>query len=274
MNKNEKHAIQLCRDDIVEDLDAEYIVQILFSEQLICKELLEEIQELNETRRAKCERLLNNILRQNCKCTFDGFIKALQYKNVYDFLASTLEKKYSEIIAESDVNDSDAEFIPHRDNCRYEFGNSVSETNCDHNDNIQIQCTSVEDENSQSERIETPIPLFENIRRINPYTSQRRKLAALSLQLKRLSHDGQSDALQKYIKTINTSYERHKLNLGKAIGDKMCLADMHFTALEADLSERRVKFDVSDRSSMFNEMKDVIPFTTDPRISSMTFCAR
>jgi len=272
MNKNEKLAIQSCSRAIVEDLDAKDIVQILFSEQLIGIELLEKIQELKETRREKCERLLRYILQQNCKCTFAGFIKALQYEN--DFLASTLEKKYSEIIAESDVNDSDAEFIPHRENCRYEFGNSVSETNCDHNDSIHIQCTSVEDEISQSERIETPRPLFENIRRINPYTSQRRKLAALSLQLKRLSHDGQSDALQKYIKTINTSYERHKLNRGKAIGDKMCLADMHFTALEADLSERRVKFDVSDRSSMFNEMKDVIPFTTDPRISSMTFCAR
>ncbi|WAQ97800.1 hypothetical protein MAR_022173 [Mya arenaria] len=284
MNAKERSALRLCTSSIIEDLGPKDVVHVLFRDGNIDIEVFEEILELNETRRAKCRRLMRYLIDPQCKCSFNGLISAFTHDGAYSFLAKQLKESLTKVQAQEELpvpqyphveclNDLSDNNIPTR---TVEPKDRRRDEDCANYLNVE---PSTDDQNpgnsvGQTAHIESPTPLFQNIRRINVYTAKRRKLAALSVKLKRLSHDGQYDAFQKVVSAINTSYRRNKLSLMKLIGDRMGLADMRFASLEAEVSARRVRFEETDGSTTFRDMEAVIPFTTDPRLSSMTYLAR
>ncbi|KAL3841356.1 hypothetical protein ACJMK2_019514 [Sinanodonta woodiana] len=117
--------------------------------------------------------------------------------------------------------------------------------------------------------------LFASVGKISIHHKNRRKLAALAHKLKNFSHDGDVDKFRQINERINRRFERYKLRSDRHIKDNMELADMRFVALEAEVSLRRVQYDVSlYESDIFTDMREILPFTTNPTVSSMTYLAR
>ncbi|KAK3580884.1 hypothetical protein CHS0354_008169 [Potamilus streckersoni] len=114
-----------------------------------------------------------------------------------------------------------------------------------------------------------------SVGKISIHNKHRRKLATLAHKLKNLSHDGDVDTFRQINERINRKFERYKLRPDRHIKDNMELADMRFVALEAEVSLRRVQYDVSlCESDIFKDMLEILPFTTNPTVSSMTYLAR
>ncbi|XP_060596436.1 uncharacterized protein LOC132750459 [Ruditapes philippinarum] len=228
MNAEEKEVLQRLHLTVVEDLDVKEILPHLFQNKMITFEEYEEFEQLNEARATKCRKLLRTIMRPGSNCTFDGFLQALRYNDVYSFLADQLEQTFAETRNKSVY--------------RQESKNEV---------------------------------IYEPVRKINVFTKRRRAISALSHKLKRLSHDGDIGKFQKLVTAIDTKFKENKLNMFKNVTDRMQLADMRFASLEAGISAKRVQYDKTvSGGDMFRHMESVIPFTSNPRVSSMSYLAR
>lgn len=223
---------------VIQDLDVDDIVSYLYQENMITVEEYEELTELDETRTQKCERLLNIIQLPGSSCTFAGFIAALQYKNVYTFLAKSLQTELQEMLRRKCID---------------------SEEQGDERKEEASRCDK----------------LYEPVSKINVIANRKKKVAAVAYKLKRLSHEGDAVNFRKVQEAIMESFTKNKLERTKDISKRMELADMRFTALEAEASSRRVKY-VKDATDVdvFTSMESIIPFTSNPRLSSMTYLAR
>ncbi|XP_053389835.1 uncharacterized protein LOC128552793 [Mercenaria mercenaria] len=83
------------------------------------------------------------------------------------------------------------------------------------------------------------------------------------------------DKFNDIITAINSRCVMKKLQLGKCVRNYMEMADIKFTALDAQIEARRLKYDTSlTDSEVFVQMEKVIKFTSDPTVSSMTYLAR
>lgn len=169
MNVYEKTALKKAHLDLEKDLDATEIVSYLFQENLIVDEVYEEINELNETRRQKCRRLLDSVTSSDSKCTFAGFISALRYRNSYGFLADKLQQILLDLQTAGAVDDE--------------------------NTNHTIAA-------STSGDIASTI-MYEPVRKINVFTKRRKTMATLAHKLKRLSHDGDYANFRKVVVAID-----------------------------------------------------------------------
>lgn len=244
MNEKEKTVLQKVHLSLLSDLSAKDISPYLFQYGMITEEEYEDIEELNETRKKKCQKLLRFITRQNSKCTFEGFVQALRYNDAYSFLAERLEQTLEKVLqTETDPSGDRTE------------------------ENVAEFPSQEKHENSDI--------LYEPMRKINVFTKGRKTMSVLAHKLKRLSHDGDMDGFQRVVKAIDTKFRKNKLNGKKNIRDRMELADMRFTSLEAEISAKRVRYDKSvGEGDAFRYMESVIPFTSNPRVSSMTYLAR
>ena len=106
-------------------------------------------------------------------------------------------------------------------------------------------------------------------------SSHMRKVTILAHKLKTLSHDGNVEKLREITAALLDRFRNNKSKLNVSVNLKMKEADVAFTALEAEASAKRVKYDVTlYESDVFKEMESVIPFTSNPTCSSMTYLAR
>lgn len=244
MNTQEKTVLQEAHLCLIEDLNAKDIVPYLFQNDMIKREQYEEIEELNETRRTKCKQLLRFITRPNSTCTFIGFIQSLRYKG-YTFLADKLEQILEKRLKRKEVK---ADYWENEENCV------------------------VNDNDYGSNRSDI---IYEPVRKINVFTKNRKAMSALAHKLKRLSHNGDYKTFQKVVNAVDAKFKMHKLNTVQKVSERMELADMRFTSYEAEISAKRVQYDRSlGDGDVFRNMETVIPFTSNPRVSSMTYLAR
>lgn len=111
-----------------------------------------------------------------------------------------------------------------------------------------------------------PIP-----NKVNVFTTHRNKAMKYRHMFKRLSHGGD---YQKVCEMTQRMYTRWiKLKPDTAVGTK--LADLVFMAYDSEVENRRVKYDCSlYKDVVFDNMRDIIPYTSEPKVSSMTFLAR
>ncbi|KAH3838030.1 hypothetical protein DPMN_111435 [Dreissena polymorpha] len=238
MNQQEKRVIRDFAPIILNSLEVKDIIPYLWQHGLISQSVTEELLELNETRRTKCKKFLDYVLTVDSKCTFEGLLSALRFNNVYDFIADKLRK---ELVSNE---------------LFYDYSDALKQT------------TTV-DENAQGDM------LFQSVRKIPILTSERKRLTEFSIKLKHLSHNAEFDSLEKVTCSIKQTFYKDKLNNNKQVRGKMSLADMYFLSMEALVSLRRQKYDAAeDATNYFEEMTALIPFTTDPRISSMVYLAR
>lgn len=248
MNEQERAALQKCHLALINDLDAKEVSPHLFQNDMLTEEEYEEIDELNETRRTKCKRLLRFLTTPNSKCTFKGFIQSLRYNDAYPFLADKVEATLKEVLQSRTV---------------------IATGTANQNE------TSKPSDQQNSATTERSDVLYEPVRKINVFTKKRKTILTLGHKLKRLSHDGDYESFQRIVQTIDSKFERNKLNSSKKISDRMELADMRFTSLEAKIGAKRVQYDTSlGDGDVFRHMESVIPFTSNPRVSSMTYLAR
>lgn len=246
MNTLEKAVLQEAHLCLTEDLNAKDVAPYLFQNDMITCEQYEDIDELNETRRTKCKQLLRFITRANSKCTFTGFIQSLRYKGCYTFLADNLnqilEKHLKRKEVKTDYSKNEENYV---DNDKGYDTSNLSDI------------------------------MYEPVRKINVFTKKRKAMSAFAHKLKRLSHNGEYNAFQNIVSVIDAKFKKHKLNTVKKVSDRMELADMRFTSYEAEISARRVQYDRSlGGGDVFRNMESVLPFTTNPRVSSMTYLAR
>ncbi|KAH3841449.1 hypothetical protein DPMN_114912 [Dreissena polymorpha] len=240
MNKKELSAVRNVTPVILDNLDVKHIIPYLIQNGLVSQSTTEELLELNETRRSKCKRFLNYILSVDSKCTFEDLLSALRFKNVHSFIADQLQHAFETTV---DIITDKPE------------------------QNEGVHSTTLIDEKRCNEM------LTKNVPRIP--ISSRKSLCAVSVMLKRLSHNAEFDKLHEIANTIKRAYYTNRMKNNVQVTGKMCLADMHFVSLEALLSLRREKYiDSEDPSDFFKEMIELIPFTKDPKISSMVYLAR
>ncbi|XP_053389834.1 uncharacterized protein LOC128552792 [Mercenaria mercenaria] len=117
--------------------------------------------------------------------------------------------------------------------------------------------------------------LYEPVRKINVFTKRRKAISALAHKLKRLSHDGDIKTFQRVVTAIDTKFKKNKLNMTTGVNERMEFADMRFASIEAEISAKRVRYDRSlEEGDMFRDMESVISFTSNPRVSSMSYLAR
>lgn len=248
MNEQEKAALQKSHLELINDLDAKDVSPYLFQNDLLTAEEYEEIDELNGTQITKCKRLLRFLTRPSSKCTFEGFIQSLRYNDAYSFLADKVEETLKDVLKSRTVTATGTA-----------------------NQNETSQSSDLQN-SAITERSDV---LYEPVRKINVFTKKRKTVLALGHKLKRLSHDGDYEGFQRIVQTIDSKFQRNKLNSTKKISDRMELADMRFTSLEATTGAKRVQYDTSlSDGDVFRHMESLIPFTSNPRVSSMTYLAR
>lgn len=117
--------------------------------------------------------------------------------------------------------------------------------------------------------------LYDQVRKINIYSRNRGKIAKLAHSLKRLSHEGKMVEFNAVVDAINNKSIMGKLQEKNCVKSCMEVADIKFTALDAQIEARRLKYDTSlHDSEVFAEMESIIKYTSDPIVSSMTYLAR
>lgn len=117
--------------------------------------------------------------------------------------------------------------------------------------------------------------VYEPVRKINVFTNKRKIISTLSHKLVELSRDGDINKFKDVVTAVNTKFKNNKLNMLTNVRDRMHLADITFASIEAEISAKRVKFvKTVSEGDMFRDMESVIPFTSNPRVSSMSYLAR
>ena len=168
-------------------------------------------------------------------CSFKVFLSALRLQDQYIFLADKLEECMSQ-----------------KKTLERQHGNETD---------------SVEQSEGQN-KVEA---IAKQVDKISISSTHKRKIAIIAHELKKLSHDGKMEKLKKHTQLILNNFKMKKVSVIK----QMELADLAFTALEAEVIARRVKYDVTlYGSQVYDNMKSLIPFTTNPTTSSMTFLSR
>ncbi|XP_052821217.1 uncharacterized protein LOC128246804 [Mya arenaria] len=241
MNANEKKVIRHNFDYLMKNLIPLEITGILFQENLLSREQFEELDEIQRTTSHKCKRLLLFITAEDSRCTFGGFLKALRHKGVFSFVADKLE---SDLIADD--------------------GN-IEETTQGNQDKYS------DDENKGK----TNDIILETVRKIETHTSTKRRMTMFSHKLKKLPHDGHLEQFHDLRVAIERKYKKFKLDANRPILKRMELADMMFVSLDIGIEAKRLQYQTELGSGdVFEQMQAVIPYTSDPVLSSMTFCAR
>ena len=106
-------------------------------------------------------------------------------------------------------------------------------------------------------------------------TSHMRKVTILAHKLKTLSHNGNVEKLREITGSLLERFRSNNSKLDVSVDIKMKEADVAFTALEAEASAKGENYYMaSHESDVFKEMESVIPFTSNPTCSSMTYLAR
>lgn len=132
---------------------------------------------------------------------------------------------------------------------------------------LKTEC--LENKEAGSERI------CVSLGKIDMHARSGRKLSILAHKLKRLSHEGHMDKFNEIVIAINDRYVMRKLKLGMCVRSQMEVSDIRFTALDAQIEARRLKYDTSlTGSNAFVQMEKLIVFTSNPTASSMTYLAR
>ncbi|KAH3833745.1 uncharacterized protein LOC127879248 [Dreissena polymorpha] len=240
MNKQELSAVRKVTPFILDNLDVKDIVPYLWQHDLVSQSVTDELLELNETRRSKCQRFLNYILSVDSKCTFEGLLSALRFKSVHNFIADQLQ---NECVTTVDSTDDIQE------------------------QNVDVHSTKQIDEQPRKEM------LCQNVRKIEIVT--RKNISAVSVKLKRLSHNAQFDTLKNVASKIKRAYYKTRMKQNGKITSKMFLADMHFVSLETLFGMRREQYkNFEDAHDYLQEMNNLIPFTKDPTICSMVYLSR
>ena len=129
---------------------------------------------------------------------------------------------------------------------------------------------SIERHTTGTENLQQPV------QKISYRSSKHRKqMVALSQKLKVLSHNGQMDKFRELSKAIAMKFNQRKLKVNGNAKENMRVADMRFVTLDEEAGAKRVRSDAGSLGSdVFTNMKDLIPFTSDPTVSSMTYLAR
>ena len=117
--------------------------------------------------------------------------------------------------------------------------------------------------------------VYEKVRKIDVYTNARKRVEALGHTLKRLSHEGDVQSFKRYVSRIYKIYKKNQKMVETDIVKRMQIADLRFTCLEAEVIMMRVFYDESlYKHDIFKEIEKVIPYTSNPTVTSMTFLAR
>lgn len=241
MNETEKHAIRDCNSLLVSNLDAKIIAPVLFSKSFLTEDQMMKLFSSTDIRRNVCQLFLLNVVKT---CPFEAFLWALRSESHSCFLADKLEE------------------------CKKRL------EQCEENTDKQTETLNTPSEEQGRLPIDT---ITKPVNRISVNTSHRRKISLIAHKLKSLSHDGQMEKLKEHTKTILDNFNKKKLSVSykKSVTVQMQLADLAFTALEAEVIARRVKYDLTlYGSAVFDQMKGLVPFTSNPTMSSMTFLAR
>ena len=241
MDEFERSVLRECNALLVSDLEARDIAPSLFSKRFLNEDQMEKIFINKSNRLNICQMFLLIVVKT---CPYQAFLSALRSENQYTFLADTLEE------CASKRRKSERKYV----------------TETEHTERKSDICG--------KQTVESITKPVENIT-IN--TSHKRKIAIIAHKLKTLSHDGKMDDLKKHTHLILDKFKLKKVSgcFKRPVTEQMELADLAFTALEAEVIARRIKYDVTlYGSEVFDQMKNLIPFTTNPTASSMTFLSR
>ncbi|ESP00075.1 hypothetical protein LOTGIDRAFT_158307 [Lottia gigantea] len=111
--------------------------------------------------------------------------------------------------------------------------------------------------------------------RINIYTGSRKKVKRVAHLLKRLIHFGKAEEFQKNVNKIESKWNFMKNNPRVTNVQKAEVADLLFSALDCQLANMRIKNDPGMYNhQFFKEMVAIIPYTSNPILSSMSYTAR
>lgn len=246
MNATERNVLQDCNMMLIKDLDAKDIAPFLFAGGYVSEEEMEEIFEINETRRNICQKFLLSVVNS---CPFGAFLKALRHENQYDFLAQKLEEQLQ----------------------LHQNGEKLSQTSPK-----TVALSDLAKEDTSDALFVQPDILPQTVGRIRTRdSSHTRKITLLAHKLKTLSHDGNVEKFREITQNVLNRFRTNKSRLDHAVALKLKEADLAFTVLEAEASAKRVQYDITlYGSDVFKEMESVIPFTSNPTSSSMTYLAR
>ena len=239
MDVLERNVMRECNTLLVDNLDAKDIAPFLYSKQFLNENQMEEIFNNKCIRRNICQMFLLMVVKT---CPFKVFLFALRLYNQYSFLADKLEECVSKRRAFKQQHGRETEIV---------------EVKCDKEETVQS--------------------ITKQVDKISISSSHKRKIAIIAHKLKTLSHDGKTEKLKKHTQIILDNFKLKKVSgcFKRPVTKQMELADLAFTALEAEVIARRVKYDVTlYGSKVYDEMKSLIPFTTNPTTSSMTFLSR
>lgn len=248
MNSTERKVLRDCNTVLVRDLDVKDIAPFLFSQGFVSEEEIEEMFETNGSRRNICQQFLLLVVKS---CPFDAFLNALRHENQYDFLAEILEEQMKSYPNKENMVQNGQQHRP--------IDSSIL----------------AEEKKSDTLSINSDM-LPQSVGRIKVRdSSHTRKITLLAHKLKTLSHDGNVERFRDITQTVLKRFRNNKPRLDHAVALKLKEADLAFTVLEAEASAKRVKYDVTlYGSDVFKEMESVIPFTSNPTSSSMTYLAR
>lgn len=141
--------------------------------------------------------------------------------------------------------------------------------NDSHLEDTQNNQNRKETDNSKT-RLEPDVKIPRSVGKINMSSRKQRQIYRLGHALKRLIHEGNMDEFNKLVRDIND-----KLKLRKCVGSQMEISDIRFTALDAQIESRRLKYDTSlTENEILVQMEREIKFTSNPRVGSMVYLAR
>ena len=276
MEDKEKTAIQKSLLFLLDNLDPTDLAPFLFQNGYLEKCHYHDLTDSNLTQYKRCQKFLNIITSDSSCCTFSGLLSALRYRNVYSFIANKLEEQLETLNQNHVENGNTLKTLKSRDD-QTPLKITQEQRSADilppgeRSHGIFSQGGRSRDDCPPS----AGTPLFEQVKKIDVFNPNRPEIAELAHKLKRLSHDGDVDKFRRIVSRVDRIYKKHKLDTLKDIEERMNFADMKFTALEAEASFKRVQYDVTLYGNpLFEEMESMIPYTTNPRVSSMTYLAR
>ncbi|KAK6168359.1 hypothetical protein SNE40_020910 [Patella caerulea] len=133
----------------------------------------------------------------------------------------------------------------------------------------------VNEEETEVKQVESMASNGNKPTRIDIFTGSRRKVKNFGHHLKRLIHGGNLDEFQKQVNKVQQIWSRVRHDITIDVAQRAEIADFMFTVLDCQLATLRIQNNASMYDHpLFVEMIKIIPFTSNPILSSMSYIAR
>ncbi|XP_050416552.1 uncharacterized protein LOC126830241 [Patella vulgata] len=133
----------------------------------------------------------------------------------------------------------------------------------------------VNDEETEVKQVESMASNGNKPTRIDIFTGSRRKVKNFGHYLKRLIHCGNLDDFQKQVNKVEQIWSRVRHDYKTDVAKRAEVADFMFTVRDCQLATFRIQNDASMYDHpFFADMTKIIPFTSNPILSSMSYIAR